>query len=200
MTAFIPDEIRFARPPIERLLECITIDRRTKCWLYPTGERDDYGSIAVGRGVDGVLRYQPTHRLAYEHWVGPIPEGLHIDHVYDWGCRYRACCNPDHLEPVTPAENARRAREVYVWAKPRRPIRRFSVPLDVAAARLGVTRAQMVRGINRERNGVVLHLRWRRHEMRLIAGQVVKDDLNKALRARRVPTRRLDDALAGDER
>jgi hypothetical protein len=74
------------------------------------------------------------------------------------------------------------------------------VPLDVAAARLGVTRAQMVRGINRERNVVVLHLRWRRHEMRLIAGQVVKDDLNKALRARRVPTRRLDDALAGDER
>jgi hypothetical protein len=46
-----------------------------------------------------VKRY--AHRWSYEHFVGPIPEGLHIDHL----CRVRRCVNPDHLEPVTPKEN-----------------------------------------------------------------------------------------------
>jgi hypothetical protein len=41
----------------------------------------------------------------YELHVGPIPEGLDLDHL----CRVRACCNPDHLEPVTRSENLRRA-------------------------------------------------------------------------------------------
>ena len=42
-----------------------------------------------------------THRVAYEAYVGPIPDGLQIDHL----CRQTACCNPDHLEPVTCREN-----------------------------------------------------------------------------------------------
>jgi hypothetical protein len=45
------------------------------------------------------------HRLAYEEAYGPIPAGLHIDHL----CRVRNCINPEHLEAVTQAENNRRA-------------------------------------------------------------------------------------------
>lgn len=45
-----------------------------------------------------------THRIAYEMVIGSIPDGLQIDHL----CRNRVCCNPNHLEAVTQAENARR--------------------------------------------------------------------------------------------
>lgn len=53
------------------------------------------------------------HRAAYELYVGPIPDGLDLDHVYDRGCRSRRCCNPAHLEPVTRQENIlRRTRRI----------------------------------------------------------------------------------------
>jgi hypothetical protein len=45
-----------------------------------------------------------AHRFSYLKLVGPIPEGLQIDHL----CRVRHCVNPDHLEPVTNKENIRR--------------------------------------------------------------------------------------------
>jgi hypothetical protein len=46
-----------------------------------------------------------AHRMAYELMVGPIPEGLQLDHL----CKVRNCVTPDHLEPVTHAENTRRS-------------------------------------------------------------------------------------------
>lgn len=45
-----------------------------------------------------------AHRFAYETFIGPIPEGLEIDHK----CRNRGCVNPDHLDLVTRSENTRR--------------------------------------------------------------------------------------------
>lgn len=69
------------------------------CWLWTRATHPDgYGNIRVsGRG-----RF--AHRLAYELEIGPVPEGLELDHL----CRVRICVNPDHLEPVTHAENMRR--------------------------------------------------------------------------------------------
>ena len=58
-----------------------------------------------------------AHRWAYEQSVGPIPRGMHLDHVHDRGCRHRNCVNVAHLEPVTPSENLRRA---YQAGRPRR--------------------------------------------------------------------------------
>lgn len=78
------------------------VDRRgpDECWpwmglILNTG----YGQIGWrGKGVS-------AHRLAYELLIGPIPEGLTIDHL----CRVRACVNPAHMETVTRGENTLRS-------------------------------------------------------------------------------------------
>lgn len=52
----------------------------------------------------GRVGYKMAHRLVYEKEVGPIPDGLQIDHL----CRNRWCVNSEHLEPVTIKENVLR--------------------------------------------------------------------------------------------
>lgn len=78
------------------------VDKTDNCWLW-TGSLtyDGYGIFRDNNRRTG------AHRFAHEYHVGPIPEGLHIDHL----CCVRNCVNPAHLEPVTPKENDRRARE-----------------------------------------------------------------------------------------
>lgn len=76
-------------------------------WLW-TGSvgGSGYGKITEGGRVSRSLL---THRVVWEHHRGPIPEGLVLDHVAE--CLTITCCNPDHLEPVTQAENRRRQAE-----------------------------------------------------------------------------------------
>lgn len=73
------------------------IDRQEDgCWLW----RGCILSTGYGQAwIDG--QRDNAHRIAYELLVGPISEGLTIDHL----CRVRHCVNPDHLEPVTMREN-----------------------------------------------------------------------------------------------
>lgn len=52
--------------------------------------------------MDGVRDY--VHRQSFRYFNGPIPDGMHIDHL----CRNRACVEPSHLEAVTPKVNAER--------------------------------------------------------------------------------------------
>lgn len=73
------------------------------CWKWAAFCRPDgYGVIQMRNRSP---RSQLAHRIAYELLVGPIPEGLQLDHL----CRVRSCCNPLHLEPVTGRENLLRS-------------------------------------------------------------------------------------------
>lgn len=69
------------------------------CWLWQGALKPNgYGTLHVGGRAGKRLH---AHRLAYELFVGPIPDGLQIDHL----CRVRNCVNPEHLEAVTCREN-----------------------------------------------------------------------------------------------
>lgn len=75
------------------------VEKTDSCWNWTAQiALDGYGKI---RNRDGSTL---AHRVAYELIVGPIPEGLEIDHL----CRNRRCVNPEHMEPVTKYENFRR--------------------------------------------------------------------------------------------
>ena len=86
---------------IERFLNFVSPEPNSGCWLWlgwvsPQG----YGLFRVTQHRQMVR----PHRFAYEHFIGPIPVGLEIDHK----CRVRCCVNPQHLEAVTHAENMHR--------------------------------------------------------------------------------------------
>lgn len=73
------------------------------CWLYARDIiKGGYGLLVVVSG--GVRIASVVHRIMYENFVGPIPEGLEIDHL----CKVPRCINPDHLEVVSHQENMRR--------------------------------------------------------------------------------------------
>lgn len=72
------------------------------CWLWTASISGGYAHI----GREGsVCR---AHLVAYELVIGPVPEGLDLDHL----CFVRRCVNPSHLEPVTRSVNQRRAAAI----------------------------------------------------------------------------------------
>lgn len=87
-------------PEVERIIRFTVRDPETGCWIWAGATN------GVGYGVfflRGQRHY--AHRFTYSQVAGPIPAGLVIDHL----CRTTLCCNPEHLEAVTQAENVRRS-------------------------------------------------------------------------------------------
>jgi hypothetical protein len=89
-----------AIPAADRFWPKVDKDLSSGCWNWTASlVTGGYGGFA-----DDQLRPVRAHRFAYELLVGPIPAGLHLDHL----CRNRRCVNPAHLEPVTNPENVLR--------------------------------------------------------------------------------------------
>ena len=107
--------------PLQRFFSHIE-KQANGCWRW-----------TASKTTDGYGYFWPTHeknvkahRWAYEQFVGPIPEGLNLDHL----CRNRACVNPAHLEPVTVRENSRRGLNGIL--KPQKASRYIGVGWDSA--------------------------------------------------------------------
>lgn len=76
------------------------VEKTAACWLWTGSLNRGYGHFHVSRGSTTT-----GHRFAYELLVGPVPDGLELDHI----CKIKRCVNPAHLEPVPHIENSRRA-------------------------------------------------------------------------------------------
>ncbi len=83
-----------SRPADERFWE--KVEKTDACWLWTGCLTDGYGHFSIG--VERIL----AHRLSYEWAVGPIPEGLALDHI----CHVRRCVRPAHLRLATWKQNA----------------------------------------------------------------------------------------------
>lgn len=83
----IPPEVRFWSK----------VDKTETCWLWTASIRNQGYGVFWPQWRTNV----PAHRWAYEQIIGPVPDGLELDHL----CRVRNCVNPAHLEPVTHREN-----------------------------------------------------------------------------------------------
>jgi hypothetical protein len=82
------------------------LDKSGDCWVWQGAKSDNgYGSITLGN------KSFRAHRLAYETFIGEIPNGMTVHHK----CANRACCNPEHLELATNRENVAEmfARKAY---------------------------------------------------------------------------------------
>jgi len=91
------DRARNGAPIMARFFKVIHVDEN-KCWNWGNSQANGYRAIEIkGKTIQ-------AHVFSYEHFVGPVPEGLQLDHL----CRNKRCVNPDHLEPVTASVNVRR--------------------------------------------------------------------------------------------
>jgi hypothetical protein len=87
-----------------RLATKIHPDPQTGCWNWQAYcDRRGYG-----RSSHRLSSSRLAHRIVYELLIGPVPDGLELDHL----CRNHGCVNPRHLEPVTHRENVLRGEAI----------------------------------------------------------------------------------------
>lgn len=114
--AGIPGPLRIVGDDITRFWSYVNqagplptfVEHLGRCWLWTGGTNDKGYGIARVSG-----RHLGAHRWSFLMFVGPVPDGLELDHL----CRNITCVRPEHLQPVTKGENVRR-RNLALAGKP----------------------------------------------------------------------------------
>ncbi|WP_411431134.1 HNH endonuclease [Mycolicibacterium conceptionense] len=101
------------RPAEDRWRGRYEVDIATGCWNWTGHLANGYGIISV-RGIDC-----RAHRFVYEQLIGPIENGMTLDHLCHNRdllcpggdpCTHRRCVNPDHMDPVPHVVNVMRGK------------------------------------------------------------------------------------------
>jgi len=89
----------------ERFKRYIDINIDTGCWNWIGGTNPKgYGRFGLKDG-NGKWRFYYAHRVSYEVFVGPIPEGMHVLH----DCDNPNCVNHEHLHLGSESDNHKEA-------------------------------------------------------------------------------------------
>ena len=81
---------------LENFFDKVIPEPNSGCWLFDGYlDKKGYGNLRVNNKI----KY--PHRVFYELFVGPIPNGIEVCHKCDVPC----CCNPKHLFLGTRKEN-----------------------------------------------------------------------------------------------
>lgn len=73
------------------------VNKGPHCWQWVGSKTaQGYGEMRIGG------KLVPAHRVSHELHIGPIPDGLVVDHR----CHNKACVNPSHLRAVSYKANA----------------------------------------------------------------------------------------------
>ena len=107
------ESLNTPQPVMQRFLARVAmVSGECHLWTGTINRHTGYGTLSIG----GKDHY--AHRLAYTLFVGPIPEGMDVDHTCHNGdeacngetlCTHRRCVNPEHLEPVAHRVNVTRS-------------------------------------------------------------------------------------------
>lgn len=98
-----------------RLIKNCTPDPETKCWewnLYKN-KGNGYGQFWIGTDEHGKNLWNNAHKVSYEVFHGPVPEGMEVAHT----CHNRCCINPNHLVAKTHRENVQMSMDAGRWCK-----------------------------------------------------------------------------------
>lgn len=115
---------------------------QSPCWIWKFAKNNmGYG---IFRNSTRLGNSTLAHRESFLRSHGCIPDDLTLDHL----CGIRNCVRPEHLEPVTHAENVRRGRGARMTPEIRAEIfelRKAGLTQTAIATKVGFSRTAVVK-------------------------------------------------------